>query len=279
MLYLAQVFHRHVFIGLAGFVLVMLPHLPVTVAELPHAAEESESSSWWHAFVKAFFVVSVAEVFDKTWFVTLILALKHGRQLAFTASFTGLAVHVVIAALLGFEISKLLRPAVLDFSAAALFAMFALLYFKDFLYADVDSDMIKAGKDEAEEGLENQPVQADNKSYGGTAPVFQGKVRLEQDKTITSIFFTAFMTVFIAEWGDRTQIAMVGLHSSLPVMPVFWGSMLAFGVLSLSAVLIAAVVEQQQLSERLVMGIVSASFAVFAVMSFRDGLHASRAEQ
>merc|ERR1719504_627454 len=77
-------------------------------------------------------------------------------------------------------------------------------------------------------------------------------------------FFQAFIKtlwlMFIAEWGDRTQIAMIGLHSSLPVMPVFYGSLLAFFVLSLSAVLIAAVVDQQKISERTVAGLVSLSF-------------------
>jgi putative Ca2+/H+ antiporter (TMEM165/GDT1 family) len=227
------------------------------------------------AFLKAFCVVSVAEVFDKTWFVTLILALKHGRQLAFAASFAALGIHVAISALLGFQISKILMPAMLDFSAAALFTLFAILYFKDFWSAEADSDMIAAGKKEAEDDcVEAQPAQIDHGSYGGTGPAL---AEPKEKKPWLRKFSAGFLTVFIAEWGDRTQIAMIGLHSSLPVMPVFYGSLLAFFVLSLSAVLIAAVVDQQKISERTVAGLVSLSFAVFAFMSFRDGLNESHA--
>jgi putative Ca2+/H+ antiporter (TMEM165/GDT1 family) len=268
--------HRRVQVGVIAFAVFIL-HLPVVAAEEAPQAEKvaGVDDPQRQAFLKAFCVVSVAEVFDKTWFVTLILALKHGRQLAFTASFTALAVHVVIAALLGFQISKFLMPAMLDFSAAALFAMFAILYFKDFWYADADSDMIAAGKKEAEDDcVEAQPAQIEGGSYGGTGPAL---AEPKEKKQWLRKLSAGFLTVFIAEWGDRTQIAMIGLHSSLPVMPVFYGSLLAFGMLSLSAVLVAAIVDQQKVSERCVAAIVSLSFAAFAVMSFRDGLIESHA--
>jgi len=84
--------------------------------------------------------------------------------------------------------------------------------------------------------------------------------------------------VFIAEWGDRTQLAMIGLHSSLPVLPVFYGSLLAFAMLSLSAVSVVAVVDQQKISERCCMGLVSFSFFVFAAMSLRDGILENRTD-
>eukprot|EP00966_Prymnesium_polylepis_P182729 4233694-Prymnesium_polylepis.1 len=33
-----------------------------------------------------------------------------------------------------------------------------------------------------------------------------------------------FSVVFIAEWGDRTQLVMIGLHASRPVVPIVVGA-------------------------------------------------------
>lgn len=249
----------------------------------------------WDAFGKAFAVVSVAEVFDKTWFVTLVLAMKHGKKHAFCSSFAGLAVHTVIAAALGLQISKVIKASLLDFMAAGLFAVFAFLYAKDCYYADPDSNMLAAGKDEASECFEEEEgfVKKDVESSAGQpdsrlpqATGSPGEALLQGRSAQSSQFnvrwgrlVVGFMMIFIAEWGDRTQIAMIGLHSSLPVKPVFFGSLLAFAVLSLSAVLVAAVVETttSSVSERFVFGLVAASFCVFAAMSVWDGVTSTSA--
>merc|ERR1719330_1578221 len=60
----------------------------------------------------------------------------------------------------------------------------------------------------------------------------------------------SFMGVFIAEWGDRTQIAMIGQHASQPLVPVFLGSVLAFFFLTLSAVGAATLLSGQKIRER-----------------------------
>jgi len=79
------------------------------------------------------------------------------------------------------------------------------------------------------------------------------------------------MLVFIAEWGDRTQFAMVGLHSSLPVVPVFIGSLVAFALLCFSAVCVADIVANRSIGERHVFAVVSFSFSIFALLALRSG--------
>jgi putative Ca2+/H+ antiporter (TMEM165/GDT1 family) len=226
----------------------------------------------WDAFTKAMCVVGVAEVVDKTWFMTVLLALNHGRRLAMVTSFAALSVHVFMAAFLGVAVSKFVSGAVLDFATSALFAVLAIMYAKDWYYADGDTDMIAQGREEAEEsGLtksdEAQYGGVDGESLVGYAPKKRSEGAIPWSK-----LSAGFVAVFIAEWGDRTQIAMVGLHSSLPVVPVFLGSLVAFFFLCLSAVMVAAVLEKHKVSERLVFGFVSLSFVLFACLSLHDGL-------
>mmetsp|Transcript_52018 Transcript_52018/g.120882 ORF Transcript_52018/g.120882 Transcript_52018/m.120882 type:complete len:317 (+) Transcript_52018:60-1010(+) len=214
---------------------------------------------WAHALVKAFFVVSVAELFDKTWFMSLILALKLGWQTALIGGYSGLLLHCVLSALLGFGFSKLLRPSILDFITAALFFLFTLLYAKDWYYAEPSSDLIASGKEEAAEAItDDSPIQMDAKL---AKPKRNGLAQ-------------SFIAVFLAEWGDRTQMAMIGLHSAMPVVPVFIGSALAFLALTASAVIVASCIAKASLSERLVMGTASLSFLVFGILALVDGLKA-----
>lgn len=76
--------------------------------------------------------------------------------------------------------------------------------------------------------------------------------------------------IFIAEWGDRTQVAMISLHSSLPVLPVCLGSLAAFVVLSASAALVAHLLQGRHLNERLINGVSAGSFFVFAALAYLD---------
>jgi len=57
----------------------------------------------------------------------------------------------------------------------------------------------------------------------------------DNSKKALAVFGKAFMGVFIAEWGDRTQIAMIGQHASQPLIPVCIGSLIAFFLLTVSA--------------------------------------------
>jgi len=223
-------------------------------ANLSAAAPEKPDSSKANREVlfRSFFVVAVAEMFDKTWFVALICAMTYGRQIAFIASFAALGLHVLLAAALGVAISKFFSISTLCFTTAFVFGVLASLYFYEFLQAKSEDDAIAERSDEAKEAMSTEQ---------GTGP---------WDR-----FLRIFFSVFVAEWGDRTQVAMVTLHSSYPWVPVCLGSLVAFFLLTLSAVAAASLLKGTKLSEKLVVGLSAFSFLIFALMSLRDGVIAA----
>merc|ERR1719291_1594871 len=148
------------------------------------------------------------------------------------------------------------------------------MYLKDYYYADPDSDILAAGREEA---LEEAAVDKDDVAIYGCAGEKKSKIFYDERRGPWRKIWSAFGAVFIAEWGARTQVAMIGLHSSLPVIPVMMGSIVAFFLLCLSAVMVAAVVENHKVSERLILGLVTLSFIVFAILSFHDGLSEQQA--
>merc|ERR1719408_150663 len=81
-----------------------------------------------------------------------------------------------------------------------------------------------------------------------------------------------FFTTFMAEMGDRTQIAMIGQAAVQPVGAMMLGSSLAFLQLTVIAILTGAYLADQGLKERTILLTGSASFAFFALVTLKDGL-------
>lgn len=224
-----------------------------------HLPQKMLSKKFRNAFSQSFCVVGVAELFDKTWFVAVICSLTYGIRVSFCGAFIALALHALIAAVLGAFISRFFEASLLHMMTATVFMILAVLYSWEFVCADPAQDALKERKDEAEEAL------------GG--PERSNALNLWRK------FCTVFLAVFAAEWGDRTQVAMISLHSSLPIVPVCLGSVVAFSLLTASASLVASLLDGRQLSERVILGVSAVSFAVFAFLSLLDGLKASGGER
>jgi putative Ca2+/H+ antiporter (TMEM165/GDT1 family) len=222
------------------------------------------------AFLLSLGMVGMAEMFDKTWFVALVMAMRHEKNTVFWGCFAGLAVHVVIAAAFGYSIARLFAPSTLQFLAASLYGLFTFLYVWDWYTSESDSDLMAAGKEEI-----NEEFGADEAALYGTLQSKDDKISKATNMSwlqVRRVFFQCFMAVFIAEWGDRTQMAMIGIHASKPLVPVMLGSLLAFGLLTMSAVIVGIFLGDKTLSESTVKAVCATSFAVFTVIAIHDGL-------
>jgi putative Ca2+/H+ antiporter (TMEM165/GDT1 family) len=128
-------------------------------------------------------VIFIGELPDKTMFASLLLATR-GRPLAvWTGAAAAFVVHVCIAVTIGVAIFHLLPRQAVDAVVAALFAFGAV-------YALIES------RAEAEVALAQRPA---------------------HHRAVT----TAFIVVFLAEWGDLTQVLTANLaaryHAPLSV--------------------------------------------------------------
>jgi len=215
---------------------------------------------------QTFILVGAAELFDKTFFITMLLAMKHKKlsSVVFVSCFLALIAHVGLAAVLGYGMSRLVSTRTLEFAAAALYFMFALMYANDWKNADPES---LGALEEAQETLdaeeaETQPLKGNVK--GNTKLPF---------KEVMRIFSLGFTSTFIAEFGDRTQFAMIGQHASQPIIPVCIGSSIAFFVLCAVAVACGAFLSDMAVSERTVAMIGGLSFMLFAIVSLYDATH------
>lgn len=151
-----------------------------------------------------FAAVFVAELPDKTMIASLLLATE-GRPLAVWAgAVLGFALQVALSVAIGALFVHLLPPQILDAAAAALFLAGAVWAF-----------------------------------VGRNAPSEQAEGRRQLSAARTLL--TAAVVIFVAEWGDLTQLVIVDLaaRSSEP-FGVALGAFAALGTVAALAVTLGA---------------------------------------
>jgi putative Ca2+/H+ antiporter (TMEM165/GDT1 family) len=121
-------------------------------------------------------IIFLGELPDKTMFASLVMSTRGRPLIVWLGSAVAFAVHVVIATTIGVALFHLLPPPALDALVAAMFLGGAALALRE------------AVKGRREDGLVEREVASHRR-----------------------IAVTAFLVIFIAEWGDLTQILIANL--------------------------------------------------------------------
>jgi putative Ca2+/H+ antiporter (TMEM165/GDT1 family) len=143
----------------------------------------------WTPAVTSFALVAAAEFGDKSQLVCMTLAARHRPWPVLLGAVLAFAVLNLIAVVFGAAAAKWLPDGVISLGVAVLFGVFG-----------VRSLLAKEDTAEAVE-----------------------------EKSGHGIFATAFLMLFLAEFGDKTQIAVAGLGAAAPPVPVWLGATLALG--------------------------------------------------
>ena len=153
------------------------------------------------AFTAGLLLITISELGDKTFFIAVILAMRHSRRLVFLGVLAALAAMTLLSVMLG-QVVSLLPKKYIDFGEIALFLGFGLKLIYDASRMPAKSE--NAGAKEAAAEVEKQ-------NEGGTVPRW---AKVFSDFPQLAIWLQAFVMTFIAEWGDRTQISTIALAAS-----------------------------------------------------------------
>jgi putative Ca2+/H+ antiporter (TMEM165/GDT1 family) len=161
--------------------------------------------SFAHVFFSVFAVIFVAELPDKTALAALVLATRHKALPVFLGTALALTVQSVVAVAAGGLLS-LLPPRPVHIGAGVLFLVSAVVMWRR--KADDDDDDGAAGKHRG-------------------------------PPTFWRSFGTVFGVVFIAEWGDLTQLGTAALAARYKSpIAVFTGATLALWCVAALAVFV-----------------------------------------
>jgi len=143
---------------------------------------------WITAVTTPFGLVFLAELGDKSQLVCMTLAARHRHWPVLIGATAAFLILNTLAVVFGAGLSHWVPERVLAAAVAILFAVFGIL-------------SLMAKEENGDEDI------AERSGHG--------------------IFVTTFLMIFLAEMGDKTQIAVAGMASTLPVIPVWIGATLA----------------------------------------------------
>ncbi len=133
--------------------------------------------------IAVFPVIFLGELPDKTMLASLVMATRGKPLSVWLGAAAAFFLHVVIATTIGVALFRILPAAVLEVLVAAMFAAGGIYALRE------------AAKDEAE--------------------------LIEKEVAAHTVVTTAFIVIFVAEWGDLTQILTANLaahyHDALSV--------------------------------------------------------------
>jgi putative Ca2+/H+ antiporter (TMEM165/GDT1 family) len=206
------------------------------------------------AFGSSLTAITLAELGDKTFFMALILAVRHRARWVFVGAFAALTAVTLISLGLGYGLRELLPQAVVPWLAAALFLGFGVK-----LLLDAQGMAADAAREEAEEAEE--VVNAAETRHALTTP--------------WAVIWEAFALVFVAELGDRTQFTTIFLATA-PARVFTVGGLLAGTLLGHALVTWLAVGAGkwigQRVNERLLYRLSGGLFLVFGLAALRQAL-------
>lgn len=158
----------------------------------------------WHLFATTFALIFVAELPDKTAFATLFLATSHKPIAVFLGAAGAFVIQTIVAVAFG-SVLNLLPERPVHYGAAVLFFVFAILMWR------------------------RDPEEEEDSSDAASS---------ERARFLKSTA-TAFMAVFIAEWGDLTQLATATLVAKYgEILTIFVAAILALWLVTACGVAI-----------------------------------------
>lgn len=201
------------------------------------------------AFTAGLLLIGVSELGDKTFFIAVILAMRHSRRLIFAGVLAALATMTVLSVLLG-QVASLLPEIYIHYAEIALFLGFGckLLYEASRMPAQsCDVEVVQEATDVVEKA--------------------EGTL---QKQTQMAIYLEAFALTFLAEWGDRTQIATIALAASKNPVGVTTGAIVGHAICTAVAV-IGGRMLAGHISERTITFLGGCLFLVFGAVAWLEG--------
>ena len=228
------------------------------------------TGSFMHGFVATFCVIIVSELGDKTFFIAAIMAMRHSRLTVVTGAISALAIMHVMSAFFGALALKIVPKVYTFYISSFLFAIFGLKMLKEgwnMSAAEAQEEMEEV-QEELLKKEKELPGSKDVETGGGdhdTASI--SKLKRLFEMMISPIFVQAFTMTFLAEWGDRSQLATIVLAAREDITAIIIAGIIGHSICTGLAVLGGRFIAQK-ISVRTVTLIGGVVFLIFAFTAF-----------
>lgn len=187
---------------------------------------------FWPAFVNSLSMIIATEIGDKTFFIAAVLSMKNDRLSVFGGAILALAVMTVLSSMMGLVLPSFLPRKYTHIIGGILFFYFGVKLL-------MESRSMSEGKcsdelEEVEEELLQQSSKKEDSEVEDSLEVGLAHTKLNTSRKSKSggedkksgIFMQALTMTFLAEWGDRSQIATIALAAAKDPLGVNVGGIL-----------------------------------------------------
>ncbi|KAL1218548.1 GDT1-like protein 5 [Cardamine amara subsp. amara] len=222
-------------------------------------------SSLLQGFTKSLAMTFLSEIGDKTFFAAAILAMRYPRRLVLAGCLSALVVMTILSATLGWVAPNLISRKWTHHITTVLFFGFGLWSLWDGFKEGGDSDELAEVEEELDSDLKtnNGPKKDSSKN--------EDEQKKQKRPFLTAffspIFLKAFSINFFGEWGDKSQLATIGLAADENPLGVVLGGIVAQTICTTAAV-IGGKSLASQISERIVALSGGMLFIIFGIQSF-----------
>lgn len=223
------------------------------------------SGSFVHGCIATFSVIIVSELGDKTFFIAAIMAMRHARLTVFTGAMLALSLMHIMSSFFGYAITVIPRLYTYYLSSF-LFAIFGLKMLREGWkmspqeaqeeFDEVQEDLLKREAELDVPDVETGSGSSKSASSMGRTSLFY--------LLVSRIFIQAFTMTFLAEWGDRSQLATIVLAARENVAAVVIAGIIGHGLCTGLAVLGGRMIAQR-ISVRTVTLVGGVVFLLFAL--------------
>ncbi|MBA4444687.1 TMEM165/GDT1 family protein [Cylindrospermopsis raciborskii] len=206
------------------------------------------------AFTTSLILITISELGDKTFFIAVVLSMQHSKKLVFAGVTLALMAMTILSVLFGQVLSSITQDSQIyvRYGEIVLFIAFGLKLLYD------------AGKMKP---TENQEVMEEAREEVKKSQV------TNHSTSPWAVLLKSFVLTFIAEWGDRTQIATIALAAGNNAIGVTGGAILGHAICALIAVIgggvIAGRISEKQIT--LIGGILFIIFGIIAAIELKTG--------
>jgi putative Ca2+/H+ antiporter (TMEM165/GDT1 family) len=202
------------------------------------------------AFTAALSLITISELGDKTFFIAMILAMRYPRRWVLWGVITALLTMTLLSVALG-QVVAFLPQIYLFYGEIILFLAFGTKL------------LLEAWRMPDCPPTEEMAAAAD--------AVAEQEKKLPRAPQKWGIMTESFVLTFLAEWGDRTQIATIALGAGREVVGVILGASLGHIICALIAVWGGRWIAGK-ISERKITAIGGVLFYLFASLAWLEGV-------